>query len=124
MNMRDSINHARVAGPLPQPDGAVEFEFRFPATDSVFPGHFPKRPLLPGVFQLEMSHLAAEWALQTRLSLREVTKAKFLRPIVPEDSVHLRLKWSENEGVIVVRASFSVRNQPAGESQLRLCRSA
>ena len=59
MNMQSSIAAARVSGPSPQPDGGVVFEFRFPAGDPVFTGHFPGRPILPGVFQLEMARWAA-----------------------------------------------------------------
>ena len=124
MNMRDTICRAKTSGPTTQPDGAVEFQFCFPAEEPVFAGHFPKRPILPGVFQLEMSRLAAEWTLKSPITLSEVSKAKFLRPIAPGDPVRLLLKCSETAGQFLVRSTCFVRGQPAGESQLRLCRSA
>ncbi|HZQ48244.1 MAG TPA: beta-hydroxyacyl-ACP dehydratase, partial [Verrucomicrobiae bacterium] len=87
MNLREAIASARTSGPAHDPGGNCVFEFYFPHTDAVFAGHFPNRPILPGVFQLEMSRLAAEWALQRRLSIREVSKAKFQRPILPDETV-------------------------------------
>jgi 3-hydroxyacyl-[acyl-carrier-protein] dehydratase len=123
MTMRDSIAAAQRGGPTPGADGASVFEFRFRADDPVFAGHFPARPLLPGVFQLEMARVAAEAVLQSPLAILEITRAKFLRPIIPEETVRVELQVSDNPGTIGARASFSVHGQPAGETVLILCRS-
>ena len=61
----------------------------------MFAGHFPDRPMLPGVFQLEMAHVAAESVLNCPLAVREIPKAKFQRPILPGEIVRLELKLSE-----------------------------
>ena len=124
MNLRESIAAARTDGPSPQPDGTKAFEFRFGADEPVFAGHFPNRPLLPGIFQLEMARMAAEWVLGGPLFIREVGKAKFLHPIVPDQTVRLELKLTEENDFVQVRASFSVNSRPAGETFLRLCRNA
>jgi 3-hydroxymyristoyl/3-hydroxydecanoyl-(acyl carrier protein) dehydratase len=88
----------------------------------VFAGHFPNRPLLPGVFQLEMARAAAELVLNCPLAVREISKAKFQRPILPDEIVRLELKLSETGGARLARASFSVKGQSAGETILLLCR--
>ena len=80
------------------------------------------RPILPGVFQLEMARLAAERVLNCALVLREVPKAKFLRPILPDEVVRLMLKVNNAAGVVQARAQFSVAGRPAGETLLVLCR--
>ena len=118
--MRASITAARISGPSPEPDGAASVVFRFNATDPVFAGHFPKQPIVPGVFQLEMARLGAEWLLREQLQLFEIARAKFLRPIVPTELVRMSLKVSEAEGTINVRATFSVGGQAAGETVLKL----
>ena len=123
MTMRDSSAAARIGGPCREADSATAFEFRFGADDPVFAGHFPAHPLLPGVFQLEMTRAAAEWALQCALTLREVSKAKFQRPILPAEIVRVELKWSETAGSIRAGASFSVAGQRAGETSMLLRRS-
>ena len=122
MTMRDSIAAARISGPQSEGDGAAVFEFRFAADDATFQGHFPSRPLVPGVFQLEMARAAAEWMLNCPLAIREVGKAKFLRPIRPDEIVRLTMKLSPNDHTIQARAGFSVEGQPAGESWLSLWR--
>jgi 3-hydroxymyristoyl/3-hydroxydecanoyl-(acyl carrier protein) dehydratase len=123
MNLRDSIAAARLNGPSPEPDGALAFEFRFRPDDPVFAGHFPRRPLLPGVYQLEMTRAAAQWVLACSLAIRQVAKAKFLRPILPDETVRLRLKLTDANGGVQARAAFSVGGRPAGEALLHLWRS-
>ena len=67
-----------------------------------------------------MARLAAEWILGSSLTLREVRKAKFLRPILPDETVRLELKLSQQESIIEARAGFSVGGQPAGDVNLLL----
>ena len=124
MTMRHSIAAARINGPSHEAEGTAVFEFRFAADDPTFAGHFPGRPILPGAFQLEMARAAAEWTLDCPLSLKEVCRAKFMRPISPDETVRLELKWSEAEGIIQARTTLSAGGRPAGEASLRLCRSA
>jgi len=120
--MRDSIAAARISVPEREADGAVAYQFRFGADDPTFAGHFPMRPLLPGIFQLEMARMAAEWTLDSTLAVREVRKAKFQRPILPAEIVRVRLTWSETGNTIRARAGFSVAGEPAGETMMTLCR--
>jgi len=122
MNMRDSITSARLSGPHSTTDGSHIFEFRFPASDPTFAGHFPLRPLLPGVFQPEIARVAAELVLNHTLAVQEITKAKFLRPIIPDETVRVELKLSEKADMIQARASFSVTGQAAGETILQVTR--
>ncbi len=122
MNFRDSITAARVSGPETTAEGAMLFTFCFPASDPTFAGHFPTRPLLPGVFQVEIARMTAELILKQSLSVREITKAKFLRPIIPDETLRVELKLAEKTDMIQVRASFSVTGQAAGETILQLTR--
>lgn len=122
MTMRDSIVHARVGTFRSETDGTTIHEFCFNASDPTFAGHFPGSPILPGVFQLEMTRAATEASLAVPLIVSEIIKAKFQRPILPEEPVRLVLKLSETGGTIRARALFSVAGQPAGETVLLLCR--
>ena len=123
MRLRESISAARRGDPIQNAAGEMEFEFQFGADDPTFAGHFPGRPILPGVFQLELTRVAAESVLKCSLSIREIRKAKFQRPILPEETVRLALKLSEHGGTIQARAGFSVGGEPAGETVLVLWRS-
>ena len=122
MTMQSSIAAARIGEPQKNADGTSVFEFHFRADDPVFAGHFPNRPLLPGIFQLEMARVAAESVLDCPLAVREISRAKFQRPILPDETVRLELKLSETGGEVQARANFFVGGQPAGETILLLCR--
>ena len=122
MNLRDSILQAQTGGPQQNPDGSVTFEFRFRPEDPTFAGHFPGRPILPGVFQLEMARLAAEQVLPGPLAVREIRKAKFQRPILPDETVRVELKCDDLNGTIQAHAVFSVLGQAAGVTTLCLTR--
>lgn len=124
MTMRDSILRALTGGVQMNANGSACLEFCFPTDDPTFAGHFPTRPLLPGVFQLEIALVAAETVLNQPLTVREITKAKFLRPIIPAEIVRVELKLTEKPDTIQTRASFTVTGQPAGEAILQLARSS
>src|ERR1044071_7006268 len=85
--MRESICAALINGPQQEADGTYTFQFRFPVSDPEFAGHFPGHPLLPGIFQVEMTRWASESVLGSRLEIREIVRAKFLRPILPEETI-------------------------------------
>ncbi len=122
MTMQSSIAAAQIGESQKNAEGASVFEFRFRADDPVFAGHFPNLPLLPGIFQLEMTRVAAESVLDCPLAVREISKAKFQRPILPDEPVRLELKLSEAEKTIRARANLSVKGQPAAETILLLWR--
>jgi 3-hydroxyacyl-[acyl-carrier-protein] dehydratase len=124
MTMLTSIRAARLGEPQLQPDGAAVQEFRFPATDAVFAGHFPGHPLLPGIFQIEMTRELAESVLGGKLVVRFVTKAKFLRPIIPGETVRVELKSTEKADTIQLRARFTVIGQAAGDVVLEVARAS
>lgn len=118
MTFRDSIKAALINGPEKSGEGVWLFTLCFPAGDPTFAGHFPTRPLLPGVFQLEIARMAAELVMGAPLMIREITKAKFLRPIIPDETLRVELKLAEKADMMQVRASFSVTGQAAGEAIL------
>ena len=124
MTMLDCIHAARVGEPQSSTDGTTVQEFRFPASEAVFAGHFPGHPLLPGIFQIEMTRGLAESVLGGRLVTHVVTKAKFLRPIIPGETVRVELKCTEKADTILARARLTVIGQSAGEVLLELARAA
>ena len=59
-----------------------------PADHPAYAGHFPGRPILPGVVLLDatLAHLAA---LQGRPEAVRIKSAKFLSPVVPGEALAL-----------------------------------
>ena len=122
MTMRESIAAARCGAARSNVDGTTTLEFKFRADDPTFAGHFPHRPILPGVFQLELVRVAAELVLNGELAVREIRKAKFQRPILPEEIIRVELKLTEKDGTIQANADCFVGRQAAGEIILLLWR--
>ncbi len=122
MTMRDCICAARLDEPQSAPDGTTVQNFRFLANDAVFAGHFPGHPLLPGIFQIEMTRGLAESVLGGKLVVRAVTKAKFLRPIIPGETVRVALKCTDKADTFLVRARLTVIGQSAGDIMLEVAR--
>src|SRR5579859_5182916 len=74
-----------------------------------FTGHFPSRPVMPGVLIIEaMAQTAAVLVVQTLGQTAEgklvyfmsVENARFRRPVVPGDTLHVRVTKQRNRGSV------------------------
>jgi 3-hydroxyacyl-[acyl-carrier-protein] dehydratase len=70
---------------------------RVPAGHPTLPGHFPGRPIVPGVVLLQCVLDEAERWLGTQLSVRTLPQAKFSAPLLPEQDAELELRRTGNE---------------------------
>lgn len=86
-------------------------QFCFPPELSFFKGHFPDRPLVPGVMQIEMAKVALERHLGHRYSLSKVKKAKFIREILPGDRIEMRGTKRDEEAEIRFKVELRVASQ-------------
>ncbi len=75
----------------PAPRSVVLF-LQFPATLPWFDGHFPGRPLLPGVAQVHLAGIASQAVFTFDSAYRGTGRLKFVRPITPEVPVQLTLQ--------------------------------
>jgi 3-hydroxyacyl-[acyl-carrier-protein] dehydratase len=70
---------------------------RIPASHPALPGHFPGRPIVPGVVLLQCVLDEAERWLGRELSARALPQAKFSAPLLPEQDAKLELRLAGNE---------------------------
>ena len=63
--------------------------FRIEATHACLPGHFPGRPVVPGVVLLDRVAAALEQSGAGRLC--RIDAVKFLAPLLPEQGVELHI---------------------------------
>ena len=75
--------------------------------ESYFRGHFPKRPVMPGVLIVEaMAQTAAVLVVQTLgpgsegklVYFMSVDSARFRRPVVPGDRLHIHVTRKQHRG--------------------------
>ncbi len=94
-----------------------------------FPGHFPRRPVMPGVLMIEaMAQTAAILVVETLGAESEgklvyfmsVDNARFRKPVMPGDTLHIHIKKERNrrnvwkfkgevkvDGTLVAEATFA-----------------
>ncbi|MDR3439083.1 hypothetical protein [Telmatospirillum sp.] len=89
----------------PEPD-TVEFLLAVPADCPAFAGHFPGRPILPGVVQIDwVVRLAAEF-LQSGTPAAQDFQVKFSHVVEPGAALHLTLRLDRQKNSL----SFEYRN--------------
>ncbi len=72
----------------------VAMDFRIPADHPSLPGHFPGRPIVPGVVLLDRVLDAIE-AAGANIGALRLPQVKFLRPLLPEESARIELQAHE-----------------------------
>jgi 3-hydroxyacyl-[acyl-carrier-protein] dehydratase len=72
-------------------------ELRIANDHPTLAGHFPGRPIVPGVVLLDATIAAAERHLGRTLPIAGLTQAKFVRPLLPDETATLTFTLSERE---------------------------
>ena len=99
-----------------------EGHFSFPAESSVFEGHFPGSPVLPGICLIVSCLVAAEQVCGRSVNLRGVKSAKFSAPVFPDQkvvfNVSLAVASDEKIGNTLLKADFSSENRKIARLRL------
>ena len=90
-----------------------------------FPGHFPHRPVMPGVLQIEaMAQVAALTCVsldgpKMDVAIAGINEARFRRPVIPGDTLHLSAEIMKDRGqILVVKCEARVNGQVVAEAEL------
>lgn len=92
-----------------------------------FPGHFPHRPVMPGVLQIEaMAQVAALACVDTYpgapkmdVAVVAVDGARFRQPVVPGDTLEIEAEvLKERSMMIFVKCSARVRGKTVSEVEV------
>lgn len=92
---------------------ATEFIWTVPADHPAFPGHFPGRPIVPGVVLLDQAILFAEQLLERQGLNWQVGNAKFFSPVQPLEVLIFALE-SKPSGSIAFTVRCAERNIASG----------
>lgn len=96
-----------------------------PAELAWFDGHFDSQPILPGIAQIEWVMHYAKKELHIQALFSSLEQVKFLSPILPLDTVELKLSWN-NQSNTLKFSYFTVqddRSKPfmMSNGKIRLC---
>jgi len=99
--------------------------FTIPADHPALPGHFPGRPIVPGVVLLDHALSAIGAALNRPLDACRVSSAKFLSPVAPAEPLDIAFETTSS-GAVRFTVSAGERQvasgvlsaQPAAEAKL------
>ena len=109
----DLLARARAAGTVARPDRVLVKDFAVPARHPALPGHFPGRPLVPGVMLLER----VERVLRAHaVAIEAMTEAKFMRAVRPDEPLRLRVELSDGA---LGRFGIEARGLAAASGTLR-----
>jgi 3-hydroxyacyl-[acyl-carrier-protein] dehydratase len=71
---------------------SAEYIWTVPAAHPAFPGHFPGRPIVPGVVLLDQAILFAEKLSGKEAAHWQIGNAKFLSPVGPAETLVFSLQ--------------------------------
>ncbi len=75
-----------------QEDGSVVYGVSLNTTHDVYKGHFPERPITPGVCNIQMIKELAEDASGRSLTLSEIDRCRLTAMVTPDGSPSLNIK--------------------------------
>jgi 3-hydroxyacyl-[acyl-carrier-protein] dehydratase len=104
----------------PLSDQSIRGEFCFDLEWELFKGHFPDRPILPGVVEIELVRFLAETLQGRSLDIAAVPKAKFLKPLGPAKLFTATVHLKEVDAGIEVNGELWDESEKAAEICLRL----
>ncbi|PLY02786.1 MAG: hypothetical protein C0623_03235 [Desulfuromonas sp.] len=98
--------------------------FRFAESFLGFSGHFPGYPILPGVLQNLLAQVVAEQIIGQPVTFREIKRAKFSRPLRPDDRIDVEVTCREKDGYLHCATRMQVGAEEASNFTLILEESA
>ena len=106
-------------------DRTIRTEARVPLTSTIFEGHFPGHPLMPGVLLIESMAQTAGWLVIaatafTRMPfLAAVKEAKLRTFVAPGQLLSLRAELiHEGSGYAMTRASIAADEKPVASAEI------
>jgi 3-hydroxymyristoyl/3-hydroxydecanoyl-(acyl carrier protein) dehydratase len=90
--------------------------FRIHGDHAALPGHFPGRPIVPGVVLLDIVLNHAQQQFGSDLRIAGIDQAKFLAPLLPDQDAQLtlarigsRLQFTiRHESMLIAQGSFTL----------------
>ena len=101
-------------------ENGLRASFHFAPGLSVFEGHFPGLPIVPGVYLIETARIACEHVLSRSLRIAAVEAAKFTAEVGPGETVNVEASVSSTAGGWICQAAVTSKRGSAAQIRLRL----
>jgi 3-hydroxymyristoyl/3-hydroxydecanoyl-(acyl carrier protein) dehydratase len=101
--------------------GLCQASFVFPPDFIAFQGHFPGMPVLPGACQIQCLLSMLEELGGKPLALKEIVLAKYLSPILPDETITVRLAdpFDPDLSEAIVKATILRKDVKVSEIKIR-----
>jgi 3-hydroxyacyl-[acyl-carrier-protein] dehydratase len=112
--VKEDVEHGLLR--FEEQDHGFVCDHRFSAELPVFAGHFPGRPVLPGIFLLELLRQGLQRYCGRPVLLAKIIKAQFTSAIEPGEVVTTSVQVeAQDRGADQVRARFLVGDRACAE---------
>jgi len=79
----------------------------FAASLSIFLGHFPDQPMVPGVHQLALFvALFRRASNHPQAHVVGIRRCKWTAPVKPDESLDVHIKWQEQAGQVLLQGTI------------------
>lgn len=85
-----------------------------------FQGHFPEKPILPGICQIQLALALLERWKGCEASLVEITSAKYVLPAFPGDEILCKLSALKDQGDGLNSLKVAITKQGERVAEFRL----
>jgi 3-hydroxymyristoyl/3-hydroxydecanoyl-(acyl carrier protein) dehydratase len=99
-------------------EGGIVLTLRVDEDITYFQGHFSTYPLLPGVTQIDWAYHYGTTRLNTPAVFKGMEVIKFFKPITPDSTVELTLKWNAEKQKLAFIFQSSEGKHSSGRIQL------
>lgn len=97
----------KIDGRETQEDGSVVYHVSLNTTHDVYKGHFPERPITPGVCSIQMIKELAEDAYSRPLTISEIGRCRLTSMVTPDGSPTLYIKVKIDEDTKLSASIFN-----------------
>ena len=103
------------------PDNTLTANFLFPADFLGFKGHFPGKPILPGVCEIQAALLMLEESKKKNILLKEIVQVKFFSPVSCGQKLTFKLEEKpELNGEVSIKGIMISEENKIAEINLRV----